>query len=515
MVAAVGSAIAFVSIVALLSRLHPAWFPSAEQTARLLESSRSRLSYPLNYWNGLAALIAVGLPLMLHVAGSAKSVVLRSLAAAALPAMALTTFLTLSRGGTVAAVVGLAVYLALTTDRLPKLGTLLTAGAGGAILIGAVAQRHALQHGLLDTSARSQGDEMLVMAIAVCAGVALIQAGLSIVLAEERRPSWSVVPRKQARAIAIGAIAAALLAAAAFDAPGRLSSAWGEFKQPSGSAAESGARLATITGNGRYQYWESAAAENRSSALNGTGPGTFEYWWARNGTLNGFVQDAHSLYMQTLGEQGIVGLALLGASTLAILAGGLWRALGSSSRKRAQLAAALAGCVAFCSTAAVDWTWQLPAVAITPFLLGAVLVTAGDRSRPGSSGLGLPLRGAIAVVAVAAIAVPLASTGLVRQSQAAAREGDLAGALLDAHSARNAQPAAASPRLQEALVLEDLGSLAAAGKAARSASRREPTNWKTWFVLFRVESERGHVAPALRAFRRARSLNPRSSAFSQ
>jgi len=518
MVAAVGCAIAFVSIIALLSRLHPTWLPDAEQTGRLLEGTRSRLSYPLNYWNGLAALVAVGLPLMLHLANGAKSIALRALAAATLPAMALVTFLTLSRGGTVAAVFGLGVYLCLTGDRLPKLLTLLTAGGGAGVLMVAITQRPALEQALLTSSARSQGDEVLAMVLVVCAGVGLVQAGISLAFTE-RRPAWTVVQPRQARTLVVGASIAALLAFAALDGPDRASNAWSEFKLPHGSPEENSARLGTITGNGRYQYWQSAAEENSSNPLNGTGAATFEYWWARNGSLSGFVQDAHSLFMQTLGEQGVVGLALLATALLVVLVGGLWRILQASRRHRSQLAAALAGCAAFCAAAAVDWTWQLPAVAVTPFLLGAVLVTAGDGSRRAAApGLPLPARGAVAlasVAAIVAISVPLSSTVLVRESQAAAQRGDLATALRDARSARSVQPGAAGPRIQEALVLERLGQLAAATDAARGATQREATNWENWLILSRIESRRGRADAALSAFRRARSLNPRSALFAQ
>ncbi|HSC21359.1 MAG TPA: hypothetical protein VLC07_06485, partial [Solirubrobacterales bacterium] len=57
MVAAVASAIVLVGVLGLLSRLHPAWFPAAAQTAQFLTSGKERLSYPVDYWNGLAALI--------------------------------------------------------------------------------------------------------------------------------------------------------------------------------------------------------------------------------------------------------------------------------------------------------------------------------------------------------------------------------------------------------------------------------------------------------------------------
>jgi Tfp pilus assembly protein PilF len=128
----------------------------------------------------------------------------------------------------------------------------------------------------------------------------------------------------------------------------------------------------------------------------------------------------------------------------------------------------------------------------------------------------LPLRVAgvlIALLAIAAIAVPLASTSLVRQSENDARAGDLPAALSAARSAQNAQPDAASPRLQEALVLESQGDLRAAAVAARGATERESTNWRTWLVLSRIEAELGDASAAVRDFRRARSLNPFSELF--
>jgi tetratricopeptide (TPR) repeat protein len=128
----------------------------------------------------------------------------------------------------------------------------------------------------------------------------------------------------------------------------------------------------------------------------------------------------------------------------------------------------------------------------------------------------LPLRIALAasaLVAIVAIAIPLASTSLIRSSESAVRSGDLEAALADARSAENVQPGAATPRLQQALVLELQGSLPAAAAAAEAATERESTNWRTWLVLSRVEAERGRVDAAVAAFRKAKSLNPLSPLF--
>ncbi|HZK15553.1 MAG TPA: hypothetical protein VFC52_03065, partial [Solirubrobacterales bacterium] len=264
--------------------------------------------------------------------------------------------------------------------------------------------------------------------------------------------------------------------------------------------------------------WGVAVDENSSRPLTGTGAGTFEFWWSREGDNDDTVRDAHSLYMQTLGELGIVGLALLLAFLIALLGGGVRALIGAEPERRALLAAALAGCVAFCFTAAFDWMWQLPVVPVCMLLLGAILVAGRLRPEGEANGPALALGpriaiAAAAVVAIVAVAIPLASTSLLRQSEAKAREGDLVAALADARGAQNAEPGAAEPRLQEALVLERLGDLPAAATAARAAVEREENNWRSWLVLSRIEAQRGNPTASVRAFRRARSLNPRSQIF--
>jgi cytochrome c-type biogenesis protein CcmH/NrfG len=41
----------------------------------------------------------------------------------------------------------------------------------------------------------------------------------------------------------------------------------------------------------------------------------------------------------------------------------------------------------------------------------------------------------------------------------------------------------------------------------------EPTNWRTWATLSRLEARAGDVTAALADFRKARSLDPRSLIF--
>ncbi|HEX6666443.1 MAG TPA: O-antigen ligase family protein [Solirubrobacterales bacterium] len=517
LIGAIAAAISVVFLIGLLSRLHPAWFPSAGQTGIILED-RERLSYPIDYWNGLAGLIAIGLPLLLQVATGAKTALMRALAAAAMPAAMLTLFLTLSRGGIAAAVLAVALFLALASDRLPKLATLLLAGAGGALLVAAANSRSALQEGLENDAARQQGSELFWIAIAVCVVVGLLQAALFSPALRGRRPGWTRISPDRALTATIVAAMVAVAAALLLGAPGRISNGWDEFKQGGGPGSGAG-RLGSVSGQSRYQLWSAAVRENETKPLTGTGSGTFEFWWTRDGDTDETVRDTHSLYLQTLGELGIVGFALIVAFLGTIAVGGIRRLLAAPARDRPLYAAALAGFAAFCITAVFDWMWQLPALVVAALLLGSILVMPArpdpqeDERR---SGPPMPLRVtavAVALVAIVAIAIPLATTSLVRQSEADARRGDLAAALSAARTAQNVQPGAAGPRLQQALVLEARRELTAATDAALAATERESTNWRTWLVLSRIEAERGMAAAAVRDFRRARSLNPRSTLF--
>jgi O-Antigen ligase len=512
LIAAVAAGIVVVAGVALLSRLHPDWFPTAQQTGRILEAE-DRLSFPLNYWNALAALTAIGVPLLLQLASEARWVLTRALAAAALPALMLVLYLTLSRGGIGATAIAVAIFLLVAADRLPKLVSLAIAGAGGALLVALAHEREALREGLANATAHDQGDELMLVLIVVCAVVGLFQAAIAASGRRWERPGWSRPSRQGATAGAVLGVVALLVVALAVGAPGRVSDAWSEFKE-GGGPGEGSERLTSAAGESRYQFWVSTLDQNATAPLIGTGSGTFQFWWAREGDTAETVRDAHSLYMQTLGELGIVGLLLLLGFFAWVFASGLRIALLSDAAERSRLAAALAGFSVFLMTAGVDWMWQVPVVPVAALLLACgLLVAGGGTVKPR---LAVPWRlsaAAAALLAIVAIAIPLASTSLVRQSQAAVRGSDLDAALEDAKDAQNVEPAAATPRLQQALVLELLGDFPAAEAAARAAIERESTNWRLWLVLSRIAAENGRVGASVDAYKEARALNPLGEIF--
>jgi O-antigen ligase/polysaccharide polymerase Wzy-like membrane protein len=513
LIGAVAAGIVFIAGIALLSRLHPDWFTSAQQTGRILESE-DRLSYPLNYWNALAALTAIGVPLLLQLASEARLIVTRAAAAAALPAMFLVLYLTLSRGGIAATAIAIAIFLVFASNRLPKLVPLAIALAGGAVLVVLAHEREPLREGLLNAAAKDQGSELLWIGLLICAVVGLLQAVVSGLGRRYERPGWSR-PSKDASTVAVGiGVVALIVVALAAGAPGKVSNAWDEFKE-GGGPGKGTDRLGSAAGENRYQFWSAAVDENATAPLIGTGSGTFQFWWTREGTVAETVRDAHSLYMQTLGEVGIVGLVLLLAFLAWVLVCGVRFIVLSEGEERSRLAAALAGFCVFLMTAAVDWMWQVPVVPVAALMLACGLLVA----RGGSTGkprLPVPWRvgaGVASVLAIVAIAIPLASLSLVRESQAEVRKGELAAALDDAKSAQNVEPGAASPRLQQALVLELLGDLPAAEKAARDAIGHESVNWRLWLVLSRIAAERGNDGTAVSAYEEAHRLNPHGEIF--
>ncbi len=524
-VAAVASASVVVAALAVLSRMEPNLLP-VENIVSFLPSAENRLSYPLGYWNGLAHLIALGLPLTVWLGASARLPAIRALATAALPVMALAAFLTLSRGGLGAAAVALVVLVAIYPRRMQLLTPLVLGGAGGALLIAGAAQRNDFQDGLVNSTAAAQGSEMLALAVFVCGGVALLAAAVALADRHGLGPRLPQ-PSPQSTGIAAGSIAVlAVLIALALGAPNELDRAWQDFKQP--SAASAGVeRLGSTSGSYRYQYWQSALDANATNPLLGIGPGTYEYWWARDNPLADqpgfFVRDAHSLYFETLAELGIVGFLLIaGLIGFVVVAGGV-----RTFRRGGQapvLAAATAGAAAFMVSAGIDWAWELTVLPVCFLLLAAVVLGRDtdpddDAPQPGADGMRGPLPRlgvvALAIAALAAILLPLTSLSAIEDSQAEARSDSLQQALVDARTAGAVEPYAATPNLQQALILERGGELKAAAAAATSATEDEPTNWKPWMILSRIEAARGKTAASIDAFRRARALNPSSPLFSQ
>ncbi|MGI9557134.1 MAG: O-antigen ligase family protein, partial [Solirubrobacterales bacterium] len=311
-------AMGIVVVLAVLSRLQPGPFPPNTLGTFLpgIEIER-RLAYPLGYASAVGAMSAMAMPLLLAATASARGLVPQALAAAALPLAGFALFMTTSGVGLAAAIVAIAVFVALAPDRMPKLMTGAAAAIGAVILAAGLQDRPALDRGLVTPALEQQGDDLLLIAVLVCAGVALVHTGISLAVRYWSRPTWLQISRRRAW-IATGVAGGAIvLVALAGGAAGTLSDRWEEFKSRSGSSEtvviegsaveqDRGSAIFDTSSSGRYQFWEAAADANATERLTGIGPGTFEFFWARSPDNFGFVRDAHSLYAETLGELGLV-----------------------------------------------------------------------------------------------------------------------------------------------------------------------------------------------------------------
>lgn len=496
-----------IGAVALAARLVPQ-LVSQDDLEALLPTTHIRLSYPVNYWNGLAILVALAFPLLLRRVVSTGPLRWRGLAAAPLPMLGAAIYLASSRGGAAAAVLGCAVFVAATSPRRRAVSALAVAALGCAAAIAALRAA-----GDVVDPPPGGGDDAetftIVLVSLSCAATGVLAAVLQGLDPRPSRAAWR---------LGAGAAAAVCLLALVFGHPVRRFEA---FKAPPVAPAKDErdyvqSHLLSANGSGRWQFWGAAVDGFRAEPLHGRGAGSYESWWLRHGSLALFVRDAHSLYLETLAELGLVGLGLLlGALGTGLLAW-LARLRRAGEEDRVTVAALGGVLVAYCAAAGIDWVWELPAVSVVGFACLGLLTGAAGRRRA----VPQPRRRRRLAIAIPAILAGLAliasqTISLLRDtrihdSQAHVRSGATAAALASAEAARNVEPWAASPYLQLALVREQAGGLRGAEAMILEAIARSREDWRLWLVAARIQTKRGEVVAARRSLRRARELNPRN-----
>jgi len=510
------AAITAIGIVALASRLFPSAFSGsvASELPQLLPSAKSRLSYPVNYWNGLATFIALGLPFLLLAAVTAQNAVVRGLSLVPIPALAGTMYLTSSRGGAISAIAGVVVLVALAGRPWRSAAAVLVATGGAAGGIAVLHARPELVETILETNTAAGRNAAILIAL-VGAATGLAWGLLSLL--PIRSPGLSPILRIAASAVALAVLAAGVVAL-------KPAERFESFKEVRPELAEAGVQehLLSTNGSGRWQLWQSAIDAFRDAPFLGQGAGSYEGWWALHGDLSFFVRDAHSLYLEALAELGVVGFTLV----LAFLALGYVTALrrlrASQPEGRATTAALIAALVVYTVEAGVDWLWELPAVSAVAFVcLG--LLTGPATLKPQASSPGSALRpshraqiatrAAVVLLALGLIVaqgIPLLAQVGVDRSRAAVQAGNGDAALEYARAANRVQPWAETPLLQLALVEEQLGDIDGALATITEAGDRVSSDWRIWLVRARIETKAGQPQAAQRSLARAVALNPRS-----
>jgi O-antigen ligase/polysaccharide polymerase Wzy-like membrane protein len=473
---------------ALATRLVP------ERLGRFDPVAGYRLSEPLQYWNALGIFAAIGL-----IAAFGLAVERRALAAAAVPTLALTVYFTFSRGAWLALAVGIACLIALIRERLSAVVCALVIAPWAALVVAFATRLDALTH--LRVSLDQAAHEGARLALLL--SVATIGAGASV-LALGRLESRVHVPPTARRAFGAMLLATLALVVVALSAhegsPATLAKrAQAAFEaSPPKVTDDLNTRLFSFSGSGRALIWKAAWDEFRTAPLLGTGPGTFERHWLRERASEIKVRDAHSLFLETLAELGVVGLALL----LTALLIPVYAAV--KARRHPLVPAAFGAYVAYLVHAGVDWDWEMPAVTLTALLIGAALVVA-SRGEPPQLSPRLRRAGLAVTLGLLAFAfVGLAGNLALSKSARAARAGDWSGALHEAKRAQTLAPWSPEPdrRIGNAELALDRSSRARA--SYKRAIGKAPEDWSLWFDLARASTG----PEQRRALARASALNP-------
>jgi tetratricopeptide (TPR) repeat protein len=515
--------IAIVVAGSLASRFDPSLFGGGDRDIfAALPLAHGRLSYPMGYWNGLGASVALGIVLLGWLSAHAASRIGRSLSVGLIPAFGLALYLTSSRGGVAATVIGGCVLLFLARDWVRILGGFVVGGVGTAALAALASQSDDLGLALTTHDAYVQGRVMAVATVG-CIVIAAVVRYLGDGWLDRLQVPRVVVRRGLAALVVAGLVVLAL------SNPIDRIRDFSDANDVAGSSPGIGAsRLITSSGSGRYQFWDQAVAAFDSDPAIGIGAGNYELWWNEHHTIDVVTVDAHSLYLQTLAELGILGLlVLLGFLATVLFAG--WRAIRGArgvNQRGDAMSVALALFLAGLASAALDWTWQLPA-AFAPVIVVAALIAgpacepialpgarsttlqAGTRRRPRVQfGLG------VATLVCAWVAIWVAADQLVASvqldnSRSALEQGDLDGAAQHARNAAAIQPWSSEAQLQIALVEKEGGDLVAAAAAVRKSIDRAPGDWRPWLVAAEIAAAEGDRDAAQADLDTANSLSPK------
>lgn len=492
----------------LITRLLPdIWSTSAE-------IANDRLSYPVTYWNALGLLAAMGLVFSFSLTSDARErPVVRTLAAAALPVLAATLLLTFSRGSMAAAAVGLVAVIIVGRPGA-LLSGLVVAGPAITIAVAAAYGADLLATDRPTTPAAvAQGHDVAVV-VAVCAVMAAVARAL-LVRVDARLLGVRPPSALRRPAVVVGVVVAGLLAlggaAAATGIPERVEDQYDRFVATDSVRPREGdlrTRLANPGNNGRLFQWRVGIDAFRAEPVRGHGAGTYALLWDRHRPDIYQVEDAHSLYVETLAELGVVGLALLAGALLLMLAVLLARCRGPD---RMVYAAPFAAGLAWALHAGVDWDWEMPVVTLW-FFAAAGMALASRLPQP-------PRRGAmprtarllvalgILVLAVVPVRILLSQDAL-EQSRAAFMRGDCRAAVehaLDASAALTVRP---EPFVILGYCDVRLGIPRLGVRALEKAISRDPQNWENHYGLAVVRAAAGLDPRG--AIRRARQLNPGS-----
>ena len=482
----VAGTILVIGAIALITRILPDLWPTD------LSIAKNRLRYPLSYWNALGIFCAMGSIACFYLTSTrSEPPWIRVIAAAGVPVLATAQYFTFSRGALAAVAIGLLAYVTVARPRALLSAALAVVPATAVAIAFAYHADLLASENPISAAAKDQGHN-----VALGVGIAVVLAAavrtLLVFSLDRRAPLTAGFKPSVRRAVEFAPLGFALLVFAVLLANGTVSRNYNTLihGNPVIAGQDLRTRLFNPANNGRADHYAAAVDGFETARLHGTGAGTYETTWERYRTLNLAVVDAHSLYVETLSELGIVGLALLLTFVFTMLIGLARRARGPN---RPLYAAVFAVFLAWALHAGVDWDWEMPAVTIPPLALGALAL--GNRNaqlqRPVA---GANTRLAMGLACMACLAAPV----FVSASEARMQAGLTAFVANKCPQAQSDMQDSLSwvgvrPEAYEAISYCNLahGYSAEAIDAAQEARRLDPHNWQATIALALARASAG------------------------
>lgn len=483
---------------ALLGKVFPGLFPDGARVARLRN--------PVGYWNALALVAAIALPLALWLAaGRRHPRLVRAGGALLLYTGIVALVLTYSRAGVVVAALGVCLWLVLCADRFEGLVMLLAGSAPAVVVAVWASTQDGLVEDLQDRAAREGAGAWFALALVLGGAAALVASHRGARLGERlSEPARAVWARRLAVGIAVAAVAGAVAVTATVGGPGR----WLDEFRGRGEVVQGSGRLGELSSNNRWKWWQEAWSIFEDRPLGGTGAHTFEI--ARRPIRVGSVVavEPHSIALQSLAEAGIVGLLIgLGAAGLALLAvaQALRRLEGDERAAATALAVALP---VYLVHSLADIDWDFVAASAPVFVVTGSLLAVGLEPRPSRGRVVPALATCLAGLAVLySLTAPWLSHRKVEDAYRAIARGDARAAIKAARQAHELNPLAVEPLWARALATASRGDIEGALRQFRRATELRPEDADTWYSLGAFEFVQRRYQDAYRHLDRAWGLD--------
>jgi hypothetical protein len=517
LIGAVAAATTAVSAYALLLKVFPGSLDHIDQLGRL--------NQPLDYWNAVGLMAAMGVPACLW-AGARQGAPrwAKALAAPAIAILISTLMLSYSRGALVAAVIGAAIWFSIVPLRLRGALLLAIGGAGGAALTAWALSNHSLTADYVALPQRiGAGHSLGIALLAVL--VACTAAGW---LASARMEGAALPPLVRRRlGIALLCVVALLpvggvvaLALSSRGLTGEVSHVWNTLTSPNGGTGDQPGRLVELS-NSRPHYWSTGLKVGADHLVVGAGELGFATAYTRYSNDRWPVQHAHSYVVETFADLGLVGIALglvLFVSWAIAAARPLRSRAPSETAERIGMLTLLSVVTVFGLHSLIDWTWFIPGTAVIALVCAGWLAGRGPlKARAGLSrrrvtdqpalGLVLVALSAVTILAIWGTVQPLRSSQADAAAVTALLHGKGGAALTDAHRAAASNPVSVDPLFLLSAIYTAQGNRAQARAQLVRATTLQPSNPQTWSRLGRYDLGQHRAAQALAELRRARLLN--------